>query len=66
MNASIADGVLIFVAGVLISLVAFRVIPMPRNNPTAVETVERWGRFMRISGPLISLWGGYMIGQALR
>jgi Na+/melibiose symporter-like transporter len=63
MNPSVINGVLTLLGGLFISLVAYGVIPLPQDSPNARQTLQSWRTFMRIVGPLLTVWGIYLLVQ---
>lgn len=63
MNPSLINGLLALLGGVFISLVAYGVLPLPKDSHTARQTLQSWSTFMRIVGPLLTLWGIYLLVQ---
>jgi hypothetical protein len=55
------NGLIPFLGGVYATLLAFRVIgSKPGVNPKSDEWHRRWGRFMRVAGPLLVLFGVFL------
>jgi hypothetical protein len=63
MTLAIIDGLIPFAGGIYITLVGFGLVSIGRDPAQAEAWRKRWGRFMRISGPLLMLWGLFLIVQ---
>jgi hypothetical protein len=65
MNASIIDGVLSAAAGIYVTLVGFRVFPLTKDKEKQEAVLAKWGKLLKLGGPLIVLWGVYNIVSGL-
>jgi hypothetical protein len=57
----LVEGVIPFLGGIYATLLGFRVVgPKPGVNPRTDDWHRRWGRFMRLGGPLIVVFGFFL------
>jgi len=59
--ASLIDGLITLLCGIYASLVGFGVVTVGKNKAKSDEWRKKWGRFMKIAGPLIALLGIFNI-----
>ena len=59
MTSLLFDIVLPLALGVWMVLLGFKVVTITRDPEQSAAWHGRWGRFMKIAGPLVVLWGLY-------
>ncbi len=65
MISTLIDGLISLALGIWMLLLGFKVVTISTNTEKSIAWHQKWGLFMKITGPLVTLWGAYNFGRAL-
>ena len=65
MISTLIDGLISLALGIWMLLLGFKVVTISSDPEKSIVWHQKWGLFMKIAGPLVTLWGAYNFVHAL-